>query len=96
MDASEEARCLALIRQAFYSRWDRPAWTSSLKKMCLSVQFGPGGRVVGYSLTHSSGDAAADRTVLSAASKVSYVRGLSSTFLDKHGSVLVRFEVTPE
>lgn len=96
LDASEEARCLALIRQAFYSRWDRPAWTSSLRKMCLSVQFGSGGRVVGYSLTQSSGDASADRTVLRAASQVSHVRGLSSSFIEKHRTVIVRFEVTPE
>lgn len=96
LDASEEARCLALIRQAFYSRWDRPAWTSSLRKMCLSVQFGSGGKVVGYSLTQSSGDASADRTVLRAASQVSHVRGLSSSFIEKHRTVIVRFEVTPE
>ena len=96
LDASEEARCLALIRQAFYSKWDRPAWTSSLKKMCLSVRFGAGGKVIGYSLTQSSGDASADRTVLRAASQVGYVRGLTSAFLEKNKTVIVRFEVTPE
>lgn len=96
LDAGEEARCFSLIRQAFYSKWDRPAWTSSLKKMCLSVRFGAGGKVIGYSLTQSSGDASADRTVLRAASQVGYVRGLTSAFLEKNKTVIVRFEVTPE
>lgn len=96
LDASEEARCFVLIRQAFYAKWDRPAWTSSLGKMCLSVQFGAGGKVIGYSLTKSSGDPSADRTVLRAASQVGYVRGLSSTFIEKNRTVIVRFEVTPE
>lgn len=96
LDAGEEARCLSLIRQAFYSKWERPAWTSSLKKMHLSVQFGSGGRVVGYSLTQSSGDSSADRTVLRAAASVTSVRGLSSSFLEKNKTVIVRFEVTPE
>lgn len=97
LDASEEARCLALIREAFFSKWDRPAWTSSLRMMHLTVNFGPGGEVRGYNLTQSSGDAAADRSVLAAASRVSRVRGLSRSFLDKiKNTVTVRFEVTPE
>lgn len=97
LDASEEARCKALIREAFYSKWDRPAWTSSLKIMYLTVNFGPGGEVRGYNLTKSSEDAAADRSVLAAASRVSRVRGLSRSFLDKiKNTVTVRFEVTPE
>lgn len=96
LDAGEEARCLSLIQQAFLSKWERPAWTSSLRKMCLSVQFGPGGKVVGYTLTQSSGDPSADRTVLKAASRVGFVRGLSSTFLEKNRTVIVRFEVTLE
>lgn len=96
LDAGEQARCLSLIQQAFLSKWERPAWTSSLRKMCLSVQFGPGGKVVGYTLTQSSGDPSADRTVLKAASRVGFVRGLSSTFLEKNRTVIVRFEVTLE
>lgn len=95
LDASEEARCLTLIQQAFYKNWDRPAWTSSMGIMQLDVKFGPGGRVLGYSLKKSSGDSSADRTVLAAASRVSSVRGLSSSFLEKHKIVTVRFEVTP-
>jgi outer membrane biosynthesis protein TonB len=95
LDASEEGRCLTLIQQAFYKNWDRPAWTSSMGIMHLDVKFGPGGRVLGYSLKKSSGDSSADRTVLAAASRVSSVRGLSSSFLEKHKIVTVRFEVTP-
>lgn len=96
LDASEEARCLSLIQRAFYSKWDSPAWTSSLRIMHLKVRFGSGGRVLGYDLVQSSGEAAADRTVLRAASLVGSVRGLSPSFLEKFSTVTVRFEVTPE
>ena len=95
LDASEKERCLALIREAFYSKWERPAWTSSMGKMHLEVRFGSGGKVLGYKLTQGSGDSSADRTVLNAASKVSAVRGLSPSFLENNKTVTVRFEVTP-
>jgi len=96
LDASEEQRCKALIREAFYSKWtDRPAWTDQLGEIHLDVRFGPGGRVEGYELVKSSGDGEADRTVLRAASLVHSVRGLSSGFLERNKSVVVRFTVTP-
>lgn len=96
LDASEDQRCQELIRRAFYDRWESPAWTDQLREMHLSVQFGSGGAVKGYKLVQSSGDAAADKTVLRAASQVPVVRGLSPTFLDHNKTVTVRFKVKPE
>jgi len=93
--ASEEQRCISLIRQAFYERWERPAWTSSLKVMCLEVTFGPGGRIAGYRLGNSSGDGKADRTVITAASRVGSVAGLSADFIARNRTVLIDFKVTP-
>ncbi len=96
LNASEAARCYALIRKAFYEKWDSPAWTSELKKASLEVSFGRNGEVLGYKLVGSFGDAVADKTVLRAASCVSRVRGLSPDFLSNNRTVIVRFEVTPE
>lgn len=93
---SEYQRCVSLIRQAFYAKWDRPPWTDTLREMHLSVQLGPGGRILGYRLVRSSGDAKADATVLVAASLVKTIAGLSAEFIQQNRSVLVRFKVTPQ
>ena len=94
--ASEEQRCVSLIRKAFHDKWEQPAWTSSMRMMFLEVTFGPGGKVVGYRLVQSSGDAKADRSVISAASRVGAVAGLSSDFLAKNKTVRIDFKVTPQ
>ena len=94
--SSETQRCISLIRAAFYAKWERPAWTSSLRDMHLEVRFGNGGKVLGYRLVQGSGDAEADRSVTSAASRVMSVSGLSSDFLSQNPTVVVRFIVTPE
>ena len=94
--ASEEQRCISLIREAFYAKWNRPPWTADLKEMHLKVRFGDGGRVLGYQLEKRSGDPKADATVLQAAALVSSVPGLSLDFLTKNSSVTIRFKVTPQ
>ena len=94
--ASEEQRCISLIREAFYSKWNRPPWTDTLREMHLRVQFDMNGRVRGFRLVQSSGDAGADATVRQAASLVHMVSGLSTDFLSKNPEVTIRFKVTPQ
>ena len=94
--ADESQRCISLIRKAFYDKWDRPPWTDSLKEMLLTVQFDMGGRVKGYRLVKSSGDAKADATVRQAASLVHTVYGLSTDFLRANPEVTIRFKVTAQ
>ena len=94
--ADENQRCISLIREAFYAKWDRPPWTDSLREMHLEVQFDMNGRVRGYRLTKGSGDAKADATVRQAASLVHTVHGLSTDFLRQNQSVTIRFKVTPQ
>ena len=96
LDASDNQRCIQLISKAFHDRWVSPAWTSELREILLSVQFGAGGKVLGYNIIQSSGDSSADRTVLKAASLVHAVRGLSSAFLENNKTVTVRFKVKPQ
>lgn len=92
----EYQRCVSLIQKAFYSQWDRPPWTDTLREMCLSVQLGPNGRILGYRLVTGSGDARADATVLRAASRVKVISGLTPEFISQHNPVTVRFKVTPQ
>lgn len=94
--ASETQRCISLIRAAFHRQWEPPAWNSSMKMMFLEVTFDNGGRVVGYKLVQSSGDGKADRSVLSAASRVGSVAGLSLDFLEHNKTVRIDFKVTPQ
>lgn len=95
--ASEEQRCISLIRAAFYAKWDRPPWTADLREMQLKVKFAANGRVTGYQLVRSSGDAKADATVTRAAALVTQIVGLSESFLAKNrDGVIVQFKVTPQ
>ena len=96
LSANEKQRCISLIREAFYSKWNRPPWTDTLKEMHMKVRFDANGRVVGYRLAQSSGDPKADATVLDAAALVHMVSGLSTDFLRENSEVTVKFKVTPQ
>jgi len=89
---------LSLIKMAFEEKWDKPPWTDTLKPMTIRVWFGPGGRVMRYQLEASSGDAKADQSIKSAASRVGSVSGLPSAFIEKFRSsgVPIRFTVKPQ
>ena len=65
--------------------------------MELKIGLGLGGTITSYKLVKSSGDPAADRTVLNAASQVRSVSGLSAEFIRQHSSdIIIRFEVTAQ
>ena len=88
----------SLIKMAFEAKWDKPPWTDTLRPMTIRVWFGNGGRIVNYKLESSSGDAKADQSIKSAASRVGSVPGLPPAFIDKYRSsgVPVRFTVKPQ
>ena len=95
--ANEEQLGYSLIKQAFEAKWDKPPWTDTMKPMVIRVWFGNGGKIVNYKLESSSGDARADQSIKSAASRVGSVPVLPAGFIDKYRSkgVPVRFTVTP-
>ena len=88
----------SLIKMAFEEKWEKPPWTDTMRPMTIRVWFGPGGRIVNYKLESSSGDAKADQSIKSAASRVGSVQGLPPAFIDKYRSsgVPVRFTVKPQ
>lgn len=93
---SEQQRCISLIREAFYAKWERPPWTDTLREMHLKVRFGSGGRVLGWQLVQSSSDGKADETVRRAAALVTQIPGLSTEFINANrDGVIVRFKVMP-
>ena len=96
--ANEEQLGYSLIKAAFEAKWDKPPWTDTLKPMVIRVWFGGGGRIVNYKLEQSSGDARADQSIKSAASRVGAVSALPAAFIDKYKSsgVPVRFTVKPQ
>jgi len=94
--SSEEQLCISLIYNAFYEKWDSPAYSPLLKEMVLRVHFDSAGRVVNWQLVQSSGDAAADASVRKAAQLVKYVPGLTPAFLRANKSVSVKFKVKPQ
>lgn len=97
LSQSESQKCISLIYRAFYSKWQRPAWNDTLKVMELKIGLGLGGTITSYKLVKSSGDPAADRTVLNAASQVRSVSGLSAEFIRQHRSdIIIRFKVTSQ
>lgn len=90
LPTSEEQRCMAIIQRVFYENWTGFTWYDGLKPVMLRVRFGPGGRLVAYSIHVSSGDKAVDQTVLTAAKRVGAVQNLSAAFLEKHGEIIIR------
>lgn len=94
LDAGDDQRCIRLIHNAFHDKWSSPVKTGGMGEMLLRVQFTSGGAVKGFKLVKSSGDAAADRSVLEAAGRVGRVYGLSPGFLERNrNEVTVRFTV---
>ena len=87
----------SLIKMAVEGKWDVPPWTDTLKPMTLRIWFGGGGRVVNYKLERSSGDPKADRSILSAASRVGSIPGLPPAFIDafKTKGIPCQFTVRP-
>ena len=87
----------SLVKSAFEEKWDKPPWTDTLKPMTIRVWFGGGGRVVNYKLEKSSGDARADQSIKSAASRVHSIPALPAAFVEKFKSsgVPVQFTVKP-
>ena len=96
--ANEEQLGYSLIKQAFEAKWDKPPWTDTLKPMVIRVWFGNGGKIVNFKLEQSSGDARADQSIKSAATRVGTVQALPAGFIDKYRSsgVPVRFTVMPQ
>ena len=95
---NEEALGFSLVKSAFEAKWDKPPWTDTMKPMVIRVWFGNGGKIVNYRLESSSGDARADQSIKSAASRVGLVPALPAAFIDKYRSkgVPIRFTVTPQ
>ena len=96
--ASDAQLGYSLIKMAFEEKWEKPPWTDTMRPMTIRVWFGPGGRIVNYKLESSSGDAKADQSIKSAASRVGSVPGLPPAFIGKYRSsgVPVRFTVRPQ
>ena len=95
--ASDAQLGYSLIKMAVEDKWEVPPWTDTLKPMTLRIWFGGGGRVVNYKLEKSSGDAKADRSILSAASRVGAIPGLPPAFIDAYRSkgIPCQFTVRP-
>lgn len=94
---SEMQFALSLIKKTFEDKWEKPPWTDTLKPMSICVWFGPGGRIVKFSLESSSGDAKADQSILSAARRVGVIPSLPKAFIDKYrtSGISIDFEVKP-
>ena len=87
----------SLVKSAFEAKWDKPPWTDTLRPMTIRVWFGGGGKVVNFRLEKSSGDARADQSIKSAASRVHSIPALPAAFIDKfkRSGVPVQFTVKP-
>ena len=92
--ANEEQRCFSLIRRRFYECWTDFNWSENLRPVHLSVKFGGGGKIIGYRIVQSSGDAKVDQSVLAAAKRAGYVAGLSADFLKLHAEITI--EMNPK
>ena len=91
---NEEQRCISLISRRFYECWTDFNWSENLQPVLLSVRFGGGGKILGYKIVQSSGDAKVDQSVLAAAKRADHVSGLSAEFLKKYPEITI--SMTPK
>ena len=91
---NEEQRCISLISRRFYECWTDFNWSENLQPVLLSVRFGGGGKIIGYKIVQSSGDAKVDQSVLAAAKRADHVSGLSAEFLKKYPEITI--SMTPK
>ena len=89
---NEEQRCLSLISRRFYECWTDFNWSENLRPVLLTVRFGGGGKIVGYKIYQSSGDAKVDQSVLAAAKRADHVSGLSADFLKKYPEITIEMK----
>ena len=92
--ANEEQRCVSLISRRFYECWTDFNWSENLRPVLLAVKFGGGGKILGYRIVQSSGDAKVDQSVLAAAKRADHVSGLSAEFLKRYPEVTI--SMTPK
>ena len=91
---SEEQRCISLISRRFYECWTDFNWSENLRPVLLTVRFGAAGKITGYKIFQSSGDAKVDQSVLAAAKRADHVSGLSADFLKKYPEITI--SMTPK
>lgn len=92
--ANEEQRCISLISRRFYECWTDFNWSENLRPVLLSVRFGAAGKILGYRIVQSSGDAKVDQSVLAAAKRADHVSGLSAEFLKQYPEITI--SMTPK
>lgn len=87
----EMQRCLSIIQRVIQTECDKESvnWVG-VRFPVVDLLFGPGGRLVRYSIHASSGDANVDRVVKNALGRIHTIPGLSTTFLNsaKNGILL--------
>ena len=86
---NEVSRCYSLIIAAIKRECERDGirWNVDQKPVFVEITFGAGGRIAGYKLTGSCGNANIDRQVVSAVGRLGAINGLSSTFLQQYPRV---------
>lgn len=92
--ATENERCLVLIRDQLYNAWIRPD-TSAIGQRApvIEISIGAGGVVRNVRLQTSSGNPVLDQSVLSAARAVRSFRHLTDRFIRANPTVTVNFEL---
>ncbi|MGN0844585.1 MAG: TonB family protein [Kiritimatiellia bacterium] len=92
--ATENERCLVLIRDQLYNAWIRPD-TSAIGQRApvIEISIGAGGVIRDVRLQTSSGNPVLDQSVLSAARAVRSFRHLTDRFIRANPTVTVNFEL---
>jgi len=91
---SEDARCRARIRDKLYALWSQPSYAEVGELVTeVSLTLGPAGVVESIKLTSKSGNHVLDTSVQLAVESVSRIEGLTASFLQRHRTVTVSFQV---
>ena len=93
---NERQRCVSLIQMALRAKWKELSPSIDREgTVSLTVQITEAGRLVNCRIVRSCGGQLSDKAVLSVASSVGVVRGLSREFIDmsRRESLTINYEV---
>lgn len=84
----------AMVKQAFHDAWVQPSITEAGDAVVeVEIKFAGDGTVVGARLKTASGVSVMDASVEKALKYVKRVSGLTSDFLERHGTITISFRV---
>jgi TonB family protein len=94
---SEDARCMAIIRDQLYAAWIQPSREEAGDAVAeVAIRLTSDGGILERRMLKGSGNASLDASVMKAIERVGRFPGLPASFVEKHQVVTIAFKLQPD